>query len=220
MATENLIPQKGVSVPTLRRLPLYLEVLKRLAEQNKPYVSCTQIADELKLVPIQVRKDLEVTSGGGKPKVGYSVPELLKAIEDYLGWNNTADALLVGAGNLGSALLGYQGFEMLGLNIVAAFDLDPRKIGTGVGDKKIMSLDRFEALAKRMKIHIGILTVPAGAAQATADLMLKSGIQAIWNFAPTRIKVPDGIIVQHENLASSLAVLSKKLQAVLRPKKK
>jgi redox-sensing transcriptional repressor len=202
-----------VSVPTLRRLPLYHDYLKRIEQGKVPSVSCTQIAEALSLVPIQVRKDLQVLELEGKPRVGFQVAELMRAIEEFLGWNNTTDAFLIGAGNLGSALLGYRGFADFGLNIVAGFDVDPRKIGKEVRGKKILPLKKLPDLVKRMKIKIGILTAPAEEAQSLAQLMVDAGMWAIWSFAPAHIHVPPHIIVQEENLASSLAVLSSKLKA-------
>jgi redox-sensing transcriptional repressor len=135
----------------------------------------------------------------------------MKAIEDFLGWNNVSEAFLVGAGHLGAALLGYQGFKDYGLDIVAAFDNDPAKGGTEIHGKKVFPFRQLPQLVKRMGIKIGVMAVPASCAQEVAGSMIEAGIRAIWNFAPVRISVPAHIIVQHENLASSLAVLSKKL---------
>jgi len=198
--------------PVLRRLPVYYQYLKKqLQAGSLEFISCTKIAEELNLVPIQVRKDLEMTGAQGRPKVGYSVSELLKAIEDFLGWNNTTEAFLVGVGNLGSALLGYKGFKDYGLDIVAGFDSNPAKIGKEINGRKILPVKKLPDMIERMGIKIGVLAAPAEYAQALADIMVRSGIKAIWNFAPQKITVPGNIIVQHENLASSLAVLSKRL---------
>ena len=199
---------KTIQEPTVRRLPLYHSYLVGLSSE---YVSCTQIAAELGIIPIQVRKDLEATGSVGKPKVGYRVSELISTIESYLGWDNRTEAFLVGVGNLGAALLGYKGFKDYGLQIIGAFDSDPNKIGTVIGGRKVFAVTRLANLVQRTKVKIGILTVPAAAAQTTAELMVAAGIEAIWNFAPIKIKVAENIIVQHENLASSLAVLSKKV---------
>lgn len=203
---------KVIPEPTLRRLPVYYQYIKKFSQDNKgDFISCTQIAQELHLIPIQVRKDLEYTAALGRPKVGYSVSDLLKAIEYFLGWNNTTEAILVGAGHLGSALLGYNGFKDYGLNIVAAFDSDPGKIGKEIRNRKIYSISKMPEIIKRTNIKIGILTAPGEVAQELADLMVQAGIRAIWNFAPTKISASSEIIIQHENLASSLAVLSKRL---------
>ncbi len=124
---------RAIPEPTLRRLPLYHQYLKRMhSEKNLEYISSNQIGNDLHILPIQVRKDLEITEAMGKPKLGYDIVELMGAIETFLGWNNTTDGYLVGVGHLGSALLGYQGFKDYGLNIVAAFDSDKSKIGTEI----------------------------------------------------------------------------------------
>ncbi len=211
---------KEIPEPTLRRLPLYYQYLrKHLKDSPESFISCTKIASEMGFVPIQVRKDIEMTGAVGRPKVGYSVAEAVKSIESFLGWNNTSDAFLVGAGNLGSALLGYQGFMDYGLNIVAAFDADEGKIGKEIHGKRIFPLKKLPEMIKRLNIRIGILTTPGSAAQDIADLMVGAGIKAVWNFAPVKISVKGNIIVQHENLASSLAVLSKRLATALESKK-
>lgn len=162
-------------------------------------------------MPVQVRKDLQYTGIVGKPKTGYSVPELIQAIETFLGWNNVNEAFLVGAGNLGTALLGHERFSNFGLSIVAAFDADPDKVGQWIHGKAVLPLEKLADLAQRMSIHLGIITAPAEFAQSIADEMVRGGIQAIWNFAPVRIKVPAHIIVHNEDLYSSLASLSWKL---------
>jgi redox-sensing transcriptional repressor len=203
---------KAIPEPTLRRLPIYYQYLKKIQSIKKSeYISCTQIGNELNILPIQVRKDLEITEASGKPKLGYGVKELLCTIEDFLGWNNSNDAYLVGAGNLGSALLGYLGFKEYGINIIAAFDSDETKAGTEIHGKKVFHVGKLPEMIRRMGIKIGILTVPAHCAQELTDLLVEAGIHAIWNFSPVKVMVPQGIIVQHENLASSLVVLSKKL---------
>jgi redox-sensing transcriptional repressor len=174
-------------------------------------ISCSVIGLDLGLVPVQVRKDLQYTGIIGKPKTGYSVPELILAIETFLGWNNINEAFLVGAGNLGTALLGHERFSKFGLRIVAAFDTDPAKAGQWIHDKAVLPLNELADLAQRMSIHLGIITTPPEAAQAVADEMVKGGIQAIWNFAPVRLRVPEHIIVHNEDLYSTLATLSWKL---------
>lgn len=206
---------KSVPEPTLRRLPLYHRYLKGVQEHGSEYISCTAIGLELKLDPTQVRKDLEATGAVGRPKVGYPLMPLMQAIEAFLGWNNTNEAFLVGAGSMGAALLGYRKFEECGLKIVAAFDADPAKIGTQIHDKPVLPMDKLANLAMRMHILIGIITVPAPAAQGVADQMVEGGIRAIWNFAPIRLRMPEGVIVHNEDLYCSLASLSQKLAKAL-----
>lgn len=203
---KNAIPE-----PTLRRLPTYRHYLEDVERQGTKFTSCSVMGKDLGFDPTQVRKDIQLTGIVGKPKIGHPVSELIKAIDSLLGWDNIKDAFLVGAGSLGMALLGYERFRQFGFNIVAVFDIDPEKIGCEAHGKEIFSLERLPGLARRMGIHIGIVTVPAGAAQSVADLMVEGGILAIWNFAPVALTLPDEIIVQSEDLYNSLAVLSWKL---------
>ncbi|MGB8261069.1 MAG: redox-sensing transcriptional repressor Rex [Terracidiphilus sp.] len=198
----------GIPQPSLSRLPQYHHYLTDLKAKGIERVSCSVIGRDLNLVPVQVRKDLQFTGIVGKPKTGYSVPELLQAIESFLGWNKVNEAFLVGVGNLGTALLGHERFSHFGLRIVAAFDADPEKQGQWIRGKAVLSLDKLADLAQRMSIHLGIITTPAGVAQDIADEMVRGGIQAIWNFAPVRLKLPAHIIVHNEDLYSSLASLS------------
>jgi len=201
----------GIPQPSLNRLPQYHHYLTGLKTKGISKISCSVIGTDLNLVPVQVRKDLQYTGIVGKPKTGYSVNELIEAIETFLGWNNVNEAFLVGAGNLGTALLGHERFSNFGLRIVAAFDTDPEKIGQWIHDKMVLPLEKLADLAQRMSIHLGIITAPAEYAQAIAEEMVKGGIQAIWNFAPVRLKLPPSVIVLNEDLYSSLASLSWKL---------
>ena len=201
----------GIPRPSLNRLPQYHHYLSELKDKGISRVSCSLIGSDLNLVPVQVRKDLQYTGIVGKPKTGYSVPELIQTIETFLGWNNVNEAFLAGAGNLGTALLGHERFSNFGLSIVAAFDADPEKIGQWIHGKAVLPLEKLADLSQRMSIHLGIITAPAEHAQSIADEMIKGGIQAIWNFAPVRLKVPEYIIVHNEDLYSSLASLSWKL---------
>ena len=201
----------SVPEPTLRRLPKYYHYLRRIQEQGQEIISATQMAEDLGIHHTQVRKDLAATGSQGKPKVGHRVADLLLSIESFLNWNNLSDAFLVGAGNMGAALLGYPGFDKAGIRIVAAFDTDPNKVGKKLHGIPVLPMSRFEEMARRMHIIIGVLTVPADRAQQIAELMLHSGLQAIWNFAPITLDVPDETIVENVELYASLAVFSRKL---------
>lgn len=206
--------KKTIPVPSLKRLNIYHSLLNQL-ENEQEYISATQIADNLNLIPIQVRKDIAFTGIIGKPKLGYNVKKLIATIETFLGWNNTKNAFLVGAGDLGKAILKYPGFKKLGLEIIAAFDADQEKIGTSIGEIQVLPIEKIKELAIRMKVKVGIITVPTETAQGIADILIEAGIIAIWNFAPVKLKLPSHLIVQNENLASSLAVLCKQLNTRL-----
>jgi redox-sensing transcriptional repressor len=194
--------------PSVRRLPSYLHIIRQAERNHDFYISGTVIAQELNLEPIQVRKDLAITGIVGKPKKGYPVEELIKAIERYLGWDQTHVAVLVGAGNLGSALMGYQEFQRHGLRIVAAFDTDPQKVGSQVHGVPVQSLVTMEQAIKAINAEIALLTVPSPFAQATAETLVRAGITSIWNFTNVKLKVPDRIVVQGEDLSSGYALLS------------
>ena len=203
--------EKEISRATLKRLPTYLSYLKALPSEASANISATALAAGLQMGEVQVRKDLALVSDGGRPKIGYNREHLIADIENFLGYGNSNDAVLIGAGKLGRALLGYGGFAEYGLNIVAAFDANDTLIGTTNGGKPIMHLSRLGEVCQRYKIKIGIITVPAEYAQGVCDLLIENGILAIWNFAPKHLNVPDGILVQNENMAASLALLCKHL---------
>ena len=211
--------EKKISKSVLKRLPGYLAYLKGLPEDSPAHISATSLANALGMGEVQVRKDLAIVSDGGRPKIGYLREGLIQDIEDFLGYANTNDAVLVGAGKLGRALLGYNGFAEYGLNIVAAFDSDDVLIGTSKSGKPIMHMSRLEEFCKKHKIRIGIITVPAEYAQGVCDRLIASGIQAVWNFAPKHLDVPENILVQSENMAASLAVLSKHLSEQMEKEK-
>ncbi len=203
---------KELSKAVLKRLPGYLSYLKSLPKDAPAFISATSIANALNMGEVQVRKDLAVVSKAGKPKIGYPRTDLVENISRYLCYDNTTDAILIGAGKLGQALLGYSGFAAYGLNILAAFDAKPAS-GT---EKPILPMDALEDFCREHNVHMGIITVPAEYAQQVCDRMIQCGIKAIWNFAPVHLDVPASTLVQNENMATSLAVLSMHLQAQMK----
>lgn len=207
--------RKEISRAVLKRLPGYLTYLKGLTE---PHISATALANALGMGEVQVRKDLAMVSDGGRPKVGYQREQLIGDIEQFLGYDNTTDAVLIGAGKLGQALLGYQGFDAYGLNILAAFDVSPKESKTADG-KPILPMKELAHFCAARKVLMGIITVPADQAQEVCDQLIAVGIKAIWNFAPKHLEVPVHILVQQENMATSLAVLSMHLKAQIHEKK-
>lgn len=210
--------KKEISKSVLKRLPGYLAYLKSLPEGTMTYISATAVANALNMGEVQVRKDLAMVSDGGRPKIGYLRERLMEDISQFLGYDNTTDAILIGAGKLGQALLGYTGFEAYGLNILAAFDVVPFSEKTQDG-KFVYPLSKLESFCKTNKVLMAIIAVPKEAAQTVCDLLIANGIKAIWNFAPVHLNVPENILVQNENMATSLAVLSMHLQAQIKDKK-
>jgi len=216
---EAIMRVESVPEPTLRRLPSYHSYLIRLREKGQTMISASQMGADLGVHHTQVRKDLAFTGSEGRPKVGHRIEELITSIEAFLNWNNNTEAFLVGAGRLGMALMGEASLEKAGVKIVAAFDINAKKVGESIQGVRILPMEKFQDLVSRMHIAIGILAVPVPAAQEVAQLMAKSGIQAIWNLAPVELNVPEGIIVENVALHVSLAVLSRKLAVKIRAEK-
>lgn len=197
-----------ISQATLKRLPQYLRIIIDKKKNDVKNISSTEIATILRLNPIQVRKDLALVSrADGKPGVGFNIEELIQDLEEVLNLNNITDAIIVGAGKLGQALLNYKGFEN-NLNILMAFDNDKTKCDS----KRIFFMEDMESLISKNNIPIGIITVPKENAQDVCDRMIGVGIKAIWNFAPINLKVPENIAVKNEDLSTSLVILLKKLK--------
>lgn len=198
----------SLPLPTIRRYPLYLREIKAMISRGDLHVSSAALAETLDLDPVLTRKDLAMAGVPGKPRRGYPAQELENAINRALGWDSVTDAVLVGAGSLGQALLGYAGFEEHNISLAVAFDSDPAKISLTFHGVKVRPMADLPRLVKRLRIKIGILTVPSSAAQSCADALVAAGIVAIWNFTAVQLVVPQGVIVQSVDLAQSLAVLS------------
>ena len=192
---------------TLGRLPTYLQYLKNLDPKEFPKISATIIAKALGLGEVQVRKDLSAVSGAGRPKLGYKTSALIKQLEEVLGQNSVCKAVIVGAGKLGNALLDYNGFSNYGLEVAAAFDIDESRCGETASGKNILPLSSLSEYCESEGIKIGVITVPSSVAQSICDILTSAGVIAIWNFAPCQLSVPEGITLQQENLALSLAHL-------------
>ena len=200
----------GYPIPkaTLGRLPKYLDYLRSLPEIRHT-ISATAIAKALSLGEVQVRKDLAAVSGAGKPKVGYETDTLITDIESHLGYERLTNAVLVGAGKLGRALLDYDGFEDFGVKIVAGFDCNETALKKG--KKEILPIRDIGAYCREHNVKLGIITVGQGSAQDVCDKLVESGIEAVWNFAPVTLKVPNGVLLKQENLALSLAYLNNQI---------
>jgi redox-sensing transcriptional repressor len=200
-------PTVKVSKFTLKRLPHYYRFISDYLEDEQKFVSSEEMAKAVQINAVQIRRDLMLFGAIGIPGVGYSVPELKLKLEAILGLNNINEAVLVGVGRLGRAIIDYPGFERYGLNIVALFDADPAVIGEKINGREIFPVKELSHIVKRLHIKVGIITVPSPWAQSVADTLVRSGVKAIWNFAPAALKVPDGVVVRNEDLAAGLATL-------------
>ena len=200
-----------VPEPTLRRLPWYLSNVKLLKQKGEQYVSSTQISKEINVDASQIAKDLSYVNISGRTRVGYDIDALIDVLEDFLGFTNMHRAFLFGVGSLGGALLGDSGLSHFGLKIVAAFDVNPQKVGTSINNIPIFHSDDFLQKMKEYDVNIGVLTVPIEIAQKITDTMVSGGIKAVWNFTPFRIRVPGNIVVQNTSLYAHLAVMFNRL---------
>lgn len=206
-SAKDILPE-----PTLRRLPWYLAYVKLLDSKHEEYVSSTQIAKRLNVDASQIAKDLSFLNIKGKTRMGYEVHPLAKALNDFLGFKHRHKAFLIGAGSLGSALMRDLGLLQYGLNIVAAFDINPSKIGSSVGDTPIYDIAEFSKRQHEMGVSIAIVAVPFENAQNVADTLVASNIKAIWNFTPYRIKVPRGVVLQNTSIYADLALMYNRME--------
>ena len=210
---STYIPKEADKVPepTLRRLPWYLSNIKLMKEKGEQYVSSTQISKEINIDASQIAKDLSYVNISGRTRVGYNIDALIEVLESFLGFTNMHKAFLFGVGSLGAALLRDSGLHHFGLEIVAAFDVNPELVGKDLNGIPIFHSDDFEAKMKEYDVNIGVLTVPIEIAQKITDTMVAGGIKAVWNFTPFRIRVPEDIVVQNTSLYAHLAVMFNRL---------
>ena len=201
------------SIPkaTLGRIPIYIQYIRSLPCEDNATISAPIIARGLSLGEVQVRKDLALISGRGKPRIGYERERLLEDLERCLGYDGVTNAVLIGAGKLGRALLDFNGFEEYGIRILAGFDCNERPIQMGKS-KMVLPISGLGQFCRDNGVAVGIITVGQGSAQEVCDMLVSFGIRAIWNFAPCQLTLPDGVILKQENLALSLAHLNSQLK--------
>jgi redox-sensing transcriptional repressor len=186
-----------------------LRFLQEANANGQRFISSSVIAQSISVSSVLVRKDLAVvSSNAGVPRKGFGVATLIADIEKFLGYDNLSDVVIVGAGGLGKAFLGYEGFKNNGMNIVAAFDKNPALVGGSVAGKPILPMEQFQKFVEEKKIRIGIIAVPKAAAQEVLDKMAEVGIKAVWNFAPATLITPKGVLLRTEDLAASLSILA------------
>ncbi|MCR5079693.1 MAG: redox-sensing transcriptional repressor Rex [Bacilli bacterium] len=203
---------KTFSMNQLERYPAYLKYFKELRDQGVEYVSSPRIGAKLGYSEEQVRKDLQCVSvSAGRPKRGRSVEQLIEDLETFLGYRDVSGAIVIGVGHLGGALMNFPSFNEMGLEILAGFDVSPSLIGQKIGGKEVYDYKRLHDLMPKLNAHIAIICVPASIAQSVVDSAVCCGAKGIWNFAPTHLDVPEGVVVETVDLASSLAVLSHRM---------
>ncbi|MDE5839261.1 MAG: redox-sensing transcriptional repressor Rex [Paramuribaculum sp.] len=200
--------------PTLRRLPWYLAYVSMLKARNVEYVSSTAISKEINVEATQIAKDLSFLNIRGKTRIGYAVAALERVLRSYLGFNREHNAVIIGVGSLGRALITDSGLTRYGLDIVAGFDVNPEIIGTSIMNVPVFDIKDIAEVRKNFSAEIAIITVPVEKAQQTADLAIAAGAKALWNFTPFRIKTPEGIVVQNTSIYAHLAVMYNRLSLI------
>jgi redox-sensing transcriptional repressor len=200
-----------IPIPAVRRLSLYLRQLEAFKRKDRRTISSKQLGESLGLTDAQVRKDLAYFGQFGHPGIGYRVEELIAQVRHILGTDKTWNVLLVGAGNLGRALLAYKGFEAKGFALAAVFDNDPSKFGKKIGQYTIQPLSELSDTISKQLIRLAILAVPADVAQDVADQLVEAGIRGLLNFAPVSLTVPADVAlnaVQLEQISFQVSLAS------------
>ena len=197
-----------VSMAVVRRLPKYYRYLGELLERGILRISSKELGKIMGLTASQIRQDLNYFGGFGQQGYGYNVTELYKEIGNILGLNKEYRCVIIGAGNLGQAITNYEGFRRKGFNLMAMFDINPRIIGNAIRDVKIYDISELEKYVSENEIEIGIISVPKESSQDIADILVKSNVKAIWNFAPYDVKVPDNIVIENVAISESLYTLT------------
>lgn len=213
MAENRNISRELLPEPTLRRLPWYLAYVSMLHSQNVEHVSSTQISKELNVDSSQIAKDLSFLNIKGKTRIGYEVAKLERELRDFLGFKRHHNAVMMGVGSLGAALIQDSGLSRYGLNIVAGFDVNPLIVGTSICGVPIYNVEELNTRRKEYNAEIGIVAVPVDKAQEVAEKMIAAGIKAIWNFTPVRIRATEDVVIQDTSIYSHLAVMYNRLDA-------
>lgn len=203
-----------ISMAVVRRLPKYLRYLGELLKNDIDRISSKELSEKIGFTASQIRQDLNCFGDFGQQGYGYNVRELYNEISKILGLTRTYTTVIIGAGNIGQAVANYAKFEKLGFNLKGIFDKNPKLIGIKIRDIEIKDIDDLPKFLGENKIDIGIICVPEEHAQRIAEILVNSGIKAIWNFAPRDLNVPDDVIVENVHLSESLLTLSYRLNEV------
>lgn len=204
---------RPIPTPAVQRLSLYLRRLEELHQENVTNVASKELASTLHVTAAQVRKDLAYFGQFGKTGVGYRVDPLITELKHILGTDRTWEVVLIGAGDLGRALLRYRGFRSRGFQIVGAFDISRTKVGHRLGEVEVKHMDQLAGVLASHDVKLAIIATPIEAAQHVADLLCRAGVKGILNFAPTTLQTPSGIAVGLVDLAATLEQLSFQVSA-------
>lgn len=196
--------QTQISEAVVRRLPIYLQVLNELKAREIQTVSSQELGNRLDYNPAQIRKDLAYFGEFGRKGIGYEVVYLIDKIKQILKIDQTINVALVGAGNLGHALCNYNKYSNDNMQIVAVFDIHESKIGTKINHLTVHPMHMLTEIIQQQNIRIGIITVPAGEAQNVANQFITAGIEGLLNFAPTVLRVPEEVRIQHTDFTKEL----------------
>lgn len=202
-----------VPEPAIRRLPWYLACVSRLRAQGVEYVSSTAISKQLNVDASQIAKDLSYLNIKGKTRIGYEVSELERELDDFLGFTRRHNAVMMGVGSLGRALISDSGLSRYGLDIVAGFDTDPAIIGTEIAGVPVYDIAELEARRPALDAEIAVIAVPVECAAQVADQCVEAGIKALWNFTPFHIKTSPEITIQNTSLYAHLAVMYNRMNS-------
>lgn len=211
-ATQTNAFREFIPEPSLRRLPWYLAYVSMLKARGVAYVSSTAISREINVDASQIAKDLSFINIKGKTRIGYEVAELESRLRMFLGFNADHNAVMIGVGSLGAALIADSGLQRFGLDIVAGFDVNPALIGTHIAGRPIYDIAEFSALRPRLRADIAIIAVPVEQAQPVADRLVDAGIKALWNFTPCRLRAPEGVVIENTSIYAHLAVIYNRLK--------
>lgn len=206
--------QPYVPEPAIGRLPWYLACISEMRAEGVEYVSSTAISHQLNVDASQIAKDLSYLNIKGKTRIGYDVRQLEEGLSDFLGFHRRHNAVMMGVGSLGRALITDSGLQRYGLNIVAGIDTNPALALTSINGVRIYPPHRLKELVRELGIQIGIIAVPIEFAQAVSDSICEAGIRAIWNFTPSRIRVPEGVVVTNTSIYSHLALIYNRLSSL------
>lgn len=203
--------QSRVSDAVVRRLPVYYRHLVELEKNGVERISSRELGERMNTTASQIRQDINCFGGFGQQGYGYHVSSLRQHMAAILGIDKVYKAVIVGAGNIGHAVAGYKGFERDGFRLVGIFDADPAAVGTGCGELIIQPVSALEEFLESVRVDVGVIAVPVDAAQSVADMLVRGGVRALWNFAPMDIQHPDSVVSTHVHLSDSLHILTYKM---------